>query len=98
VVIQGELDQSGSSAGQRISIVDNGPGIPAEALSKIFMPFFTTKPNGSGLGLAVVQKIVVQHGGSVEARNQPGGGAEFIVWLPFEREAVREIDSADTRI
>ncbi len=77
---------------------DNGPGIPAEALTKIFMPFYTTKANGTGLGLAVVQKIVVQHGGTIEARNQPQGGAEFIVWLPFVREAVREIDSAAARI
>jgi signal transduction histidine kinase len=62
------------------------------------MPFFTTKTNGTGLGLAVVQKIIVQHGGSIEARNQPSGGAEFIVWLPLVRENVRAIDSAIARI
>lgn len=98
VVIRGEIDLSGTLHGQRISIMDNGPGIPPESIAKIFMPFYTTKANGTGLGLAVVQKIVVQHGGSVEARNQSQGGAEFIVWLPFEREGVREIDSADARI
>jgi len=98
VIIRGEIDKSGALQGQRISITDNGPGIPSEALTKIFMPFFTTKANGTGLGLAVVQKIVVQHGGSVEARNQPEGGAEFLVWLPFERESVRAIDSATARI
>ena len=98
VIIRGEIDKSGPLQGQRISITDNGPGIPAEALTKIFMPFYTTKTNGTGLGLAVVQKIVVQHGGSVEARNQPLGGAEFLVWLPFVRESVRAIDSASARI
>jgi signal transduction histidine kinase len=98
VIIRGEIDQSGPIQGQRISIADNGPGIPAEALTKIFMPFYTTKTNGTGLGLAVVQKIVVQHGGTIEVRNQPQGGAEFIVWLPFVREAVRMIDSAGARI
>ncbi len=98
VIIRGEIDKSGPFQGQRISITDNGPGIPAEALSKIFMPFYTTKANGTGLGLAVVQKIVVQHGGSIEARNQALGGAEFIVWLPFVREFVRAIDSATARI
>ena len=98
VIIRGEIDKSGQLQGQRISITDNGPGIPAEALTKIFMPFYTTKANGTGLGLAVVQKIVVQHGGSVEARNQPLGGAEFLVWLPFVRESVRAIDSASARI
>jgi len=98
VIIRGEIDNSGSLQGQKISIADNGPGIPPESIAKIFMPFYTTKVNGTGLGLAVVQKIVVQHGGSVEVRNQSHGGAEFIVWLPFVREAVREIDSADARI
>ena len=98
VMIRGEIDKSGPTQGLRISITDNGPGIPGEALTKIFMPFYTTKANGTGLGLAVVQKIIVQHGGSVEARNQPSGGAEFIVWLPFVRENVRAIDSAIARI
>jgi len=45
-----------------------------------------------------VQKIIVQHGGTIEARNQPLGGAEFIVWLPFVREPARAIDSAAVRI
>ena len=98
VIIRGEIDKNSPFHGQRISITDNGSGIPAEALTKIFMPFYTTKANGTGLGLAVVQKIVVQHGGSIEARNQPVGGAEFIVWLPFVREGVRAIDSATARI
>ncbi len=98
VIIRGEIDQTGPMQGQRISIADNGPGIPADALTKIFMPFYTTKTNGTGLGLAVVQKIIVQHGGTIEVRNQPQGGAEFILWLPFVREAVRTVDSAGARI
>ena len=74
MIIRGEIEQSGSMSGQRILSSDNGPGLPADdALSKIFMPFYTTKPNGTGLGLAVVQKIVVQHGGTIEARNQQSG-------------------------
>ena len=98
VIIRGDIDHAGLSQGQRISIADSGPGIPQESLTKIFMPFYTTKANGTGLGLAVVQKIVVQHGGTIQARNQPQGGAEFIVWLPFVREPVRSIDSAPARI
>jgi signal transduction histidine kinase len=98
VTIRGEIDSSGALPGQRILISDNGPGIPPEALGKIFVPFYTTKSNGTGLGLAVVQKILVQHGGTIDARNLPEGGAEFIVWLPFVREAVRAIDSAEARI
>ncbi len=97
VTIHGEIDSTSPAHGQRISISDNGPGIPPEVLTKIFMPFFTTKANGTGLGLAVVQKIIVQHGGTIEARNQAHGGAEFIVWLPFEREPARAIDSLAAR-
>jgi two-component system sensor histidine kinase HydH len=98
VIIRGEIEKSGPLHGQRIFVSDNGPGIPGETLSKIFVPFYTTKANGTGLGLAVVQKIIVQHGGSIEARNQPVGGAEFLVWLPFVRESVSSIDSASARI
>ena len=54
---------------QRITIFDNGPGIASDALPKLFHPFFTTKPNGTGLGLAVVQKIILHHGGQVETQN-----------------------------
>lgn len=98
VIILGEIDPPGSMQGQRISISDNGPGIPPESLTKIFMPFYTTKADGTGLGLAVVQKIVVQHGGTIEARNQSQGGADFLLWLPFVRESVRAIDSTTARI
>ena len=72
---------------QRITIFDNGPGISRDVLPKLFRPFFTTKPSGTGLGLAVVQKIILQHGGHVEARNRDEGGAAFIVTLPLSRHA-----------
>jgi signal transduction histidine kinase len=97
-VVHGSIEHSGNQAGQRISISDNGPGIAPEDLPKIFVPFYTTKTNGTGLGLAVVQKIIVQHGGTIEARNRPQGGAEFILWLPFARLSFAEIDSAAARV
>jgi two-component system, NtrC family, nitrogen regulation sensor histidine kinase GlnL len=89
VTLRGEMVRTGDTAFQRIAVSDNGPGIAGSALPNLFLPFFTTKPQGTGLGLAVVQKIVVQHGGQVEARNQPQGGAAFIVTLP-ESGASRE--------
>ena len=98
VIIRGEIEETGGMPGQRISVADNGPGIPPEVLPKIFVPFYTTKANGTGLGLAVVQKIIVQHGGTIEVRNQPQGGAEFIVWLPFVRDPIQAIDSASASI
>src|SRR5262249_31160771 len=85
VVLRGELLNTDDRGTQRILIFDNGPGIAPAALRKLFRPFFTTKASGTGLGLAVVQKIVVQHGGQVEAHNRPEGGAAFIVTLPLGR-------------
>src|SRR5579862_1790379 len=98
VVVRGTIEASAGQAGQRISVFDNGPGIQPGDMTKIFVPFYTTKSEGTGLGLAIVQKIVVQHGGSVEARNQAEGGAEFIVWLPMSRQRSIAVDSVAARI
>ncbi|OWW20190.1 PAS domain-containing sensor histidine kinase [Noviherbaspirillum denitrificans] len=63
---------------------DNGPGIPDACMNQIFDPFFTTKPvgKGTGLGLSISYGIVEKHGGTLSARNAPGGGAEFVIELP----------------
>lgn len=79
VDVTGALDASHI----RISIEDNGPGIPAEALTRVFTPFVTTKTDGSGLGLAIVQKVVVSHNGRVTAGNRAEGGAHFRIQLPL---------------
>jgi len=86
VTISGTIEELGGRKWQRICVADNGPGIPDGDLQKIFLPFFTTKSEGTGLGLAVVQKVALQHGGSIEARNRAGGGAEFLLWLPLRQE------------
>ncbi len=68
-----------------ISVADDGPGIPAEALSKLFDPFFTQgKKGGTGLGLAICQKVIDMHGGKIWAknRNDTGGGAVFSLEVP----------------
>jgi len=66
-----------------VRICDNGCGIDEDKLSKIFNPFFTSKPNGTGLGMAVAKKIIEAHRGTVEVHNQPGAGAEFEIALPI---------------
>ena len=86
VEISGTIEELGGRKWQRICVADNGPGIPENDLPKIFLPFYTTKSEGTGLGLAVVQKVALQHGGSIEARNRPGGGAEFLLWLPLRQD------------
>jgi len=87
ITIFGTIEDLGGRKWQRIGVADNGPGIPEPDLPKIFLPFYTTKSEGTGLGLAVVQKVALQHGGSIEARNRAGGGAEFLLWLPLRHEA-----------
>jgi signal transduction histidine kinase len=86
VTVSGTMEELAGRKWQRICVSDNGPGIPDHDLPKIFLPFYTTKSEGTGLGLAVVQKVALQHGGSIEARNRQGGGAEFMLWLPLRQE------------
>jgi len=66
----------------RVTIDDNGHGIPPDVMPKIFIPFFTTKTHGTGLGLSLVQKIVLAHNGRIEVQNGEAAGARFIVTLP----------------
>lgn len=65
----------------QLSLTDNGHGIPADALPKIFIPFFTTKANGTGLGLALVHRIITEHGGSITV-DSGAQGTTFTVTLP----------------
>jgi signal transduction histidine kinase len=88
VTISGTIEDLGGRKWQRICVADNGPGIPPADLPKIFLPFYTTKSEGTGLGLAVVQKVALQHTGSIEARNRADGGAEFLLWLPLRQEPI----------
>ena len=65
-----------------ITIRDTGAGIPKDKLDKIFLPFFTTKPKGTGLGLALVHKIILSHNGRIEVESEDGKGTTFKVYLP----------------
>ncbi|HEX3482711.1 MAG TPA: ATP-binding protein [Kofleriaceae bacterium] len=66
-------------------VTDDGPGIPADQLTRIFDPFFTTKAKGTGLGLATCHTIIAEHGGHIDAASEPGKGTRMTVSLPRER-------------
>ena len=77
VVIEGGLE-----GGCRISVLDRGPGISDEVMQNVFLPFFTTKPSGSGVGLALSREIVELHHGRLGLARREGGGMAVSVWLP----------------
>lgn len=70
-----------------VEVVDTGRGMPPELLSEIFQPFFTTKEEGTGLGLTVVRQVVADLGGTVEVESEPGRGSRFTVRLPLHPPA-----------
>jgi len=74
----------------KISITDQGVGIAEKHLSKVFDPYFTTKHEGSGLGLATTYSIVKKHGGHITVESQPGVGTTFHIYLPASDKAVSE--------
>jgi signal transduction histidine kinase len=71
----------------RLSIIDNGPGIPPDVLPRIFEPLFTTKGFGVGLGLPTVRQIVEKHGGTIDVTSAGAGGTTVTVWLPRHGDA-----------
>jgi len=73
-----------------IAVIDRGAGIDPKHMETIFNPFFTTKPSGVGLGLAIVSKIVDEHGGKITVESELGKGSVFRVLLPIERPEVNE--------
>lgn len=73
----------------RIHIRDNGPGISAEIQDRIFVPFFTTKKSGTGIGLPLAQKIVHAHGGVLDMHSEVGKGTEFIIKIPVRHGSGR---------
>ncbi|MFW6012164.1 MAG: sensor histidine kinase, partial [bacterium] len=66
-----------------IAVRDSGPGVPAELLGRIFDPYFSTHDTGTGLGLPIARRIAEEHGGTITARNRPGGGLEVTIRIPL---------------
>ncbi len=82
ITIATSLDITGESKIE-LTITDTGPGFPVEMIDRLFEPYVTSKPRGTGLGLAVVKQIVDEHGGNIIASNSPNSGACITVQLPI---------------
>jgi len=80
LVLQAGENLAGSEVWLRVC--DNGPGMDAERLGRIWSPFYTSKATGTGLGLALCRKVIEAHGGAIEASSTPGSGTEFLITLP----------------
>jgi len=72
-----------------VTFADNGPGVSADRVSRVFEPYYTTKKTGSGLGLLIVHRIIHDHGGEVEFRSREGIGTEVTVYLPRAERLMR---------
>jgi signal transduction histidine kinase len=77
----------------RVSFTDNGGGMSADALSRVFEPYYTTKAEGSGLGLLIVRRIVREHGGELSIESTEGKGLTLTIRLPFADERVRMLEA-----
>jgi signal transduction histidine kinase len=96
----GRLDLSLESDGARgicLSVCDSGNGIDPDMLARLFTPFASTKPTGSGLGLSISQRIIEEHGGRIAGNNRSEGGACFTIHLPARRQEPNHVDIAGDR-
>ncbi len=73
----------------RLSFEDTGKGISAEQMGKLFQPFSTTRPTGTGLGLLIVRRIIREHGGEIDIESRVGQGTRVSLWLPLVERKVR---------
>jgi len=79
----------------RVSFIDNGGGMSAEALSHVFEPYYTTKATGTGLGLLIVRRIVREHGGELAIESTEGKGLTLTIRLPLSEQRVRMLEAGD---
>jgi len=86
--------QPGGAVG--VEVLDTGRGIDPAVAGRLFTPFASTKPTGTGLGLSVCRRVVAEHGGTLTGENRPGGGARFTITLPAAGEG-SDADGAGRR-
>jgi two-component system NtrC family sensor kinase len=96
LTIRTEQNSEGSRA--RVIVADTGVGIPRHQQKKIFFPYFTTKTNGTGLGLSGAQRIVLSYEGAIHFWSEPGKGTRFTVELPIAQERRESRSSSLTRL
>jgi len=96
----GEVRLSADCDGRAVKFVveDQGVGIPAANLERIFNPFFTNKAQGTGLGLAITQRIVREHGGHIQVKSVPGNGTRFTLLFPISEETAASVIPGKTGI
>jgi two-component system, sporulation sensor kinase E len=80
-----------------ISFVDTGGGMSAENLSRVFEPYFTTKPSGTGLGLLIVRRIVREHGGELSIESGQGKGLTLTIRLPYVEKRIRMLEAGESK-
>jgi len=78
-----------------VSFVDTGGGMSAENLSRVFEPYFTTKPSGTGLGLLIVRRIVREHGGELSIESSQGKGLTLTIRLPYIEKRIRMLEAGE---
>jgi signal transduction histidine kinase len=71
--------QEGAGGGSLIRVKDNGSGMSPDVVDHAFIPFFTTKPNGTGIGLSLCRQIILKHGGTIRVESEEGRGTTFII-------------------
>jgi signal transduction histidine kinase len=80
-----------------IRFVDTGSGMSPESLSRVFEPYFTTKPSGTGLGLLIVRRIVREHGGELSIESTQGKGLTLTIRLPYIEKRIRMLEAGEAR-
>ena len=84
IALERTTNPVGNVARWTLSVTNQGPPIPPDVMKHVFEPFFTTRSDGTGLGLPVVQHVALLHGGQVTATSEPGHGTRFAISLPVD--------------